>query len=289
MQGYQSDWRRWELWCEQKGHTPLPAPPAAVAAHLEHLAEQGSRLGSIARARSAIRLVHQANDFPDPSTSPAVQRAWRTLQDVAEIQNATVAPLRAHDLWQVVDACPTMRSWKANRPDETSLTGLRDRVLLLVGHWCATRPGELLGLTWDDVEFTPDGAVLTLRHHHRGMVESRSVTLVRKPEPRRCPVQALHAWHDALPPEERHGIVIRPVNKGNRAMPGAMTTEAGSSLLRAAIRRAGLETRPEGKRAYSLSSLRAGFVADALATGVPLTQLARNTGHKSLRVPQDDD
>jgi integrase len=41
---------------------------------------------------------------------------------------------------------------------------MRDRAILLVGFAGAFRRSELAGLTLDDIQFTNDGLVITLRH-----------------------------------------------------------------------------------------------------------------------------
>src|SRR5437660_339961 len=47
---------------------------------------------------------------------------------------------------------------------DTTLQGIRDRAILLVGFAGAFRRSELAGLTLTDVQFTNDGLVITLRH-----------------------------------------------------------------------------------------------------------------------------
>ena len=64
------------------------------------------------------------------------------------------------DLWDVLDRCPAMRSWKAKkRPIEPDLAGLRDQALLLVG-FVALRRSELAALTIDAIAEHPNGLVL---------------------------------------------------------------------------------------------------------------------------------
>ncbi len=61
------------------------------------------------------------------------------------------APVVTADLKAMVDRLPD------------SLLGLRDRALLLFGFAGAFRRSELVGLTVADVQFTADGATVTLR------------------------------------------------------------------------------------------------------------------------------
>jgi integrase len=56
---------------------------------------------------------------------------------------------------------PDLRKIADNLPD--NLLGKRDRAVLLVGFAGAFRRSEIVGLDVEDVQFTSDGVVITLR------------------------------------------------------------------------------------------------------------------------------
>jgi hypothetical protein len=69
----------------------------------------------------------------------------------------------APELFDVVVACPTTRTWKT-RPAGPDLAGVRDRALLLVGFYAALRRRELTALTLAQISTHDRGPVLALPH-----------------------------------------------------------------------------------------------------------------------------
>ena len=65
------------------------------------------------------------------------------------------------ELFDVLDACPTTKTWRTpGRPDEPRPGRAGDRALLLVGFVAALRRSELAALTLDQVAEHPNGLVL---------------------------------------------------------------------------------------------------------------------------------
>jgi site-specific recombinase XerC len=91
-----------------------------------------------------------------------------------------------------------------------SLTGSRDRALLLVGFAGAFRRSELVALDVGDLAETETGMLFTIR---RGKSDREAVgrTIAIPKGDLACPVKALRAWLDAAAIET--GAVFRPTNK----------------------------------------------------------------------------
>lgn len=283
LRGYRSDWADWSTWCADHGHTPLPAAPVALSRYLTDLAEAGASVGTMARRKSALRLAHQLRGLADPSTSPRVRLVWEGIVREHGAPPAQALPLMPPLLWDVLDACPTTKTWKTKgRDPEPSLGGARDRALLLVGFVTALRPSELVALDWEDLR--PDA-----RGYSAGMTRSKTnqtgkleVVVIphgSSPLPTRCPVTALDAWRDALPENLRTGPLLRSVNKGNRPG-GRLSVDAVTTLVKAAVQRAGVPA--ADVEHYSARSLRSGFVTYARERGIPSEDIARQTRHRSL-------
>jgi integrase len=79
----------------------------------------------------------------------------------------------------------------------TTLIGVRDRALLLVGFAGAFRRSELVSLDVADVTFGADGLTVQLRRSKTDQEgEGRRVGLPFGSNPLTCPVRALRAWLD---------------------------------------------------------------------------------------------
>ena len=181
------------------------------------------------------------------------------------------------DLWDVLDLCPTVKTWKTRgRLPEPDLAGLRDRALLLVGFVAALRRSEISALNIDDMAEHPSGLVLALprskTNQHGDHAEL--VVLPRGNSAGRCPVTVLNEWVHTVGIID--GPVFRPVSKGNRPLPRRLTAGAVNNLVQQATTRAGLDGD------YSAHSLRAGFGTYAHLRGASDRAIAHQTRHRSL-------
>jgi integrase len=277
LRGYRSDWSDFTGWCSHARLEPLPAAPAVLSSYLTELARAGAKVGTIGRRLSAIRFAHRLRDLADPTADARVVAVWEGIRRTHGAPPEQALPLMPPELLDVLDACPTTRTWKTpGRADERDLAGSRDRALLLVGFWGALRRSELADLTVDRITDHPRGLVLSLPRSKTNQdgLEPELVVLPRAGHRARCPVVALQEWLGAAGVAE--GPVLRPVSKGNRALPRALHPESVNDLVQAAVARAGLD--PAG---YSAHSLRAGFVTYAHLRGASDRAIAHQTRHRS--------
>jgi site-specific recombinase XerD len=278
LRGYRSDWAEFTAWCTRLRLEPLPAEAATISGYLTELARAGAKVGTMSRRLSAIRFAHQLRDLPDPTTGARVVAVWEGIRRSHGAPPEQADPLMPPELFDVLDACPTTKTWKTRgRSPEPDLAGLRDRTLLLVGFFAALRRSELAALTVDQLTEHPNGLVLALPRSKTNQYGEAAelVVLPRAGHPERCPVTTLRAWLAAAGITE--GPVLRPVSKGNRALPRPLHAESVNDLVQAAVARAGLS--PAG---YSAHSLRAGFVTFAHLRGASDRAIAHQTRHRSL-------
>ena len=278
LRGYRSDWAEWQTWAADHGYADMPAAPEGISRYLSFLAGHGAKVGTMSRRLSGIRFAHRMRDLPDPTASARVIAVWEGIRRTHGAPPEQASPLMPPDLWDVLDRCAAVRSWKAKkRPAEPDLAGLRDRALLLVGFVAALRRSELTALTVDAMAEHPNGLVLSIPRSKTNQTgeQVELVVLPRGRMPDRCPVTALRAWLDAAGIVE--GPVFRAVSTGNR--PGARPLNPGSvnALVQAAVARADLDP-----ALYSAHSLRAGFVTYAHLRGASDRAIAHQTRHRSL-------
>ncbi len=151
----------------------------------------------MSRRLSGICFAHRMRNLPDPTAAARVIAVWEGIRRTHGAPAEQSAPVMRPELWDVVDRCPTTRTWKtAKRPPEPDLAGLRDRALLLVGFVAALRRSELAALTVDQVAEHPNGLVLAIARSKTNQTAERAelVVLPRARMAGRCPVTSLQAW-----------------------------------------------------------------------------------------------
>jgi len=216
--------------------------------------------------------------LPDPTANARVVAVWEGVRRTHGAPPEQATPLMPPELFDVLAACPTTRTWKTKgRPAEPDLAGARDKALLLVGFVAALRRSELAALHVDDVTDHTHGLVLSLPRSKTNQHGTRAelAVLPRGGNPDRCPVTALHTWLNLA--GITTGPVFQGVTKANKPTGRALHPESINTLVQRAIARAALN--PEH---YSAHSLRAGFVTHAHLRGASDRAIAHQTRHRSL-------
>jgi len=278
MRGYRSDWREFTTWCTQHDVEPMPAAPATVTGYLSDLARAGAKVGTMSRRLSAIKFTHQLQNLPDPTRNARVVAVWEGIRRTHGAPPDQAAPLMPPELFDVLDACPTTKTWRTpGRLGEVDLAGARDRAMLLVGFVAALRRSELATLDVDQVAEHPNGLVLTLPRSKTNPTGEHVelVVLPRAANPARCPVTALTYWLQLAGITE--GPLFRAVGKSNKPGDRGLHPESINTLVQHAVTRAGMDAGP-----YSAHSLRAGFVTYAHLRGASDRAIAHQTRHRSL-------
>lgn len=268
---YRRAWRQFEVWCAGHGLGSCPALPGTVAAWIGAAAAAGRSPSRIAVVLAAVRAAHVSAGHADPGGHPQVRTVMagvrRELGGRERPKTALVAVsdgTAAAPLFRVVDAIET-----------TTLIGLRDRAILLLGFAAALRRSELARLEVADVEDTPRGLLLRIRDG-KGDRTRRGETVAVPRGTVRDPVAALETWLSAA------GIGRGPVFvrcDGGRLGDAAMD---GGSIARAVRRRvaaAGLD--PAG---FAAHSLRSGFLTSAAERGASVWKLKEVSRHRSTAV-----
>jgi len=290
LRGYRSDWAEFTTWCAGHGLDPLPASPAALSGYLSMLAGAGAKVGTMSRRLSAIKFAHRTRNLPNPADNARVVAVWEGIRREHAARPEQAAPLMPPELFDVLDACPTTKTWRTRgRLPEPSVAGARDRALLLVGFVGALRRSEISDLDFAHVSDHANGLVLSLprsKTNQRG-TRDELVVLPRGTRPDRCPVTVLQRWIELAAITD--GPLFRPVSKGNRPLARRLTAGAVNDLVAQAATRAGLgPAHPDTGvnsptlAGYSAHSLRAGFVTYAHTRGASDRAIAHQTRHRSL-------
>jgi len=254
---YQSDLRAFRKWGGD-----VPTTPQEIA---RYIAEEGRRLhpSTLQRRLSALSSAHAlAGGTDQPCHHPLVKAVFSGLRRQRGVAQSQAAPLTLDLLRAILD---TMGE---------TIRDQRDRALLLICFAGGLRRSELVGLDRRDLDFTPEGIVLTLRRGKTDQEGRGRLVAIPNGSDRCCPVRAVSQWLKVA--EIDTGPLFRAIRKGGTVAPNRLSGDAVSILVKRHIERIGLDPTH-----YSGHSLRAGFVTTAARAGIASHAIRQQTGHAS--------
>ena len=175
--------------------------------------------------------------------------------------------------------------------DDSTISGERDRTLMLVGFAGGFRRSEVSALRVGDLTFSDEGVVIRKRDSKGDRnKEGRIVAISRVADGNHrmmCPVAALESWLRvyaevrnvrALTDEDP---VFPRMFRGGSLSSKSITGESVLNILRKHALAAGVNTE-ETERRLGAHSLRAGLITAGYRKGADLRSLARQVDHKRL-------
>ena len=260
---YDTAWRCWAAWCEEREVAPVAPVEADISAWVGGLVLRGLALNTIRVYLSGVRSGLRVRGCVSRTVyAAAVGKILDGLRRERPDGVRQALPLTADLLRRCVLALPALRDGGLN------FQGVRDRALLLVGYAGGLRRSEIASLNWADVTWRDGGVVLRVL----GKTERRAVYLGIGPaeDSRVCPVAALDWWRSLC----RQGSPVFHSTRGC-ARGGRLSHKAVGNVVKCVVKRLGLDPRD-----YSGHSLRAGLVTD-LAPQVEAAVGMRQTRHKT--------
>lgn len=280
---YAADFRSWASWCAGWNGDPTDPEPGALATYVQHQADTGKAPSTIERSLTGIRagLLETGLTSSDTRDRLTLARdlARRLRNDATEAghRERQVKAITAKPLHAMVHAL-----------DLETLTGLRDRAILLLGFYAALRRSEAAALNWPDVQEVSKGLEVRV---HRPKTHTTSVVPVpygepptKGEEPIMCPVRSLLAWRSAALARGADPEGPAFVRIGRRqqlswdadkqgSSDGRMTSQSIAMAVKRAARAAGFD--PDE---YAGHSLRRGFVTEAREAGASELRITRTGG-----------
>ncbi len=261
---YRADWEHFSTWCGGAQTDPIPASAETVAAYLAALADAGLKASTITRRCAAIGYAHRLAGHEPPTQVESVRAVLRGIRRTLGTAAVRKAPAVARTIAAMVKAIPV-----------DSLTGKRDRALLLLGFAAALRRSELAALDVGDIERVEGkGLVVHLRRSKTDQEGAgREIAI---PDGRRLrPAAALEDWIAVA--ELSDGPLFRPIGKGGRLGASRLTDRSIAAIVKRWAGAAGLDP-----AMFSGHSLRAGFVTQALDDRADPFRVMDVTGHKRI-------
>lgn len=262
---YRSDWDDFTVWCRAQGLEALPATPETVALYLTDLAE-GCKPSTLQRRLVAISRVHRAAQHEPPTRSIAVQETMKGIRRVLGTAQQRKKPAVTSVLRQMLETLPA------------TIFGARDRALLLVGFAAALRRSELVSLDAGDLQFTPNGMIVTLRRSKTDQEGAgRTIGIPYGKRPDTCPVRAVQAWLAEAGIAE--GPLFRRISKSARVLPYRLNDKTVATVVKRSAAAAGYDPQH-----FAGHSLRAGLATQAAMSGASERVIMKQTGHRSTEM-----
>jgi site-specific recombinase XerD len=255
---YAGDLKRFGLWCAEHGLHPLPASVDTLAGFVTHLAETGKRVSTIQRHCAAVAKAHALRGVD----SPTDDKKFKVLMEgIARLKGVRQKQAPAFTLATFKQTVKSI--------DATTLAGLRDRVILLLGFSGAFRRSELAALNLEDLSFSEEGLIIHLaksKTNQFGAAEEKAIFY--SPEFKLCPIRTLEAWLKRL--DRTTGPVFVSFRKGEQLTERRLTDKHLNLIVQRYL-----------GNTFSAHSLRASFVTVAKLAGADDSEVMNQTKHKT--------
>ncbi len=281
---YASDWKHFSAWCRRSNLAPLPPHPQTVGLYITACASGAAERGVKANSVSTIERRLSSLSWNFSQRGLTLDRKDRHIATVmAGIRNSHARPPVQKEAVMATDIIAMIETL-----DRSTLRGLRDRAMLLIGFAGGLRRSEIVGLDLkadqtDDgrgwIEILDKGMLLTLR----GKTGWREVEIGRGSADATCPVAAVETWIKFA--RLAHGPLFRRVTGEGKAVGSErLNDKEVARLVKRAAMAAGVRgdlSEIERVLKFSGHSLRAGLASSA---EVDERYVQRQLGHASAEM-----
>lgn len=276
LRAYASDVKIFRLWCESRDFKPLPATPNVIANFLAAQAQSKDpvlKAVTLSRRLAAIRYVHKMAGLHALPTDDVLVR--QTLRGIMR-KKLTAPNKKAPTTNDLIHAM-------VEQIDTTTLLGLRDRALILLGFSGAFRRSELIRIKLEELNVHEKGMDVFLPSSKTDQTGKGFTKAIVRGETH-CPVEAVQEWIAASNIES--GYLIRGFYPKSSKMRPALNDpdkpEVADILVARIVKKyASLIGLNEDD--FSGHSLRSGFITAARNNGATYEKIMEVTGQKDLK------
>lgn len=290
LKAYANAWRPFTRWCEAARRTSAPVTQETMITYLDgwrrlpihnrcKCREHRPSPSTMWLWYSAVRFHHSVGAPPIPwECGELLTRAM--IGYSVEMVEAGWTPRKApraydSDVTRMVDALDL------DQPKQ-----LRDRAILLVNFYTASRASDLATYRLGDIAYTPKGIELTLRqsktNRRVGLVTEQRALWANPTHPQYCGVVAIREWTAWLARLGRTtGALFRPFDKHGNLLTGpqdAVDYKMNGTSLTEAVRAAAERARLDAWADITCHSLRRGRATQQRELGVDPLDIARAYG-----------
>jgi site-specific recombinase XerD len=270
IRAYKSDFNDFELFCIQNGFKSLPSEPKIISLYLTSLSSKNIKMSTLKRRLVSIGVVHKLKGhYLDTKHPLIIENIMGIKRRKGSTQNGK-KPLLINNLKVLIKAI--------NKLNINPIIKFRDRTIILIGFSGGFRRNEIVSLNYDDIEFVPEGAKITLRKSKTDQYgEGFLKGIPYFDNPVYCPVISLQNWLKIS--EINSGPLFRRFSKGSKLTEMRLTDQTVALIIKKYLNLAGLDSKN-----YSGHSLRSGFATSAAESGAEERSIMAMTGHKSTEM-----
>jgi site-specific recombinase XerD len=263
---YAADWKVWQTFTARLGIPDTSTSDGLFVAFVEYLERAGVAPTTIDRRLAGV-VVTLRDKKVEPSRKSikdartALNGCRRRLAEAGEQRGRGNAP--AMTVKQLRDMClPRANDDKRPPAFPDTLTGHRDRAIVLMAFAIAGRRSEVANLLVTDIVESDEGLTVTVRF---GKTGARTVAVPYGSTPATCPVRAWRAWLAASGITD--GAAFRRIDRHGRILDGLKPQSIGTVITKAG-EHAGVEVHLTGhsaRRGLATEARRAGHDETAVA------------------------
>lgn len=269
---YESDWQAFWSFCRTHNLEDLPADPETIVLYVTDMANSGMCVSTIQRRSTSISAIHHAAGHDSPVKTDRVRRVIKGIKKKLGTAPKQAKALSWPDIRRMVQHC------------DTSVIGVRDSAILLLGWTSALRRSELVALNIEDLEFVEEGLILTVRRSKTDQTGEGTKIGIPNSHDLYCPVFAVQRWITRIEAESPSDPLFQKIGASGRNTwfkkpQGRLSDRMIPLIIKRYAKFSGMN--PD---LYSAHSLRRGLATDAGAVGVPERVISRHTRHRSTQV-----
>ena len=266
---YRSGLKSFRAWLDQENiPDTLPHSPVIVADYMSHLDAIGRALSTISRNMWVINRYHKIHGYEPPTGSAIVQHNRKGIINIRKNEkrpttSTSKAPATVDILQAMLRFC-----------DIETLSGLRDKAILLIGFSGAFRRSELVAIHVSDITITGPGADIKINSSKTDQHGQGEIISICRGSGYSCPVMALVSWLNQS--GIKNGALFRRIRKGGQLQTAALSDRSVANIIKKFCFESGLNPVH-----YSGHSLRSGMLTSAAENGADLIQLSQHARHKN--------
>jgi site-specific recombinase XerD len=267
VKSYASDWRSFTGWCSAAGRKSLPADAETISLYVTWLlTADAKRVSTAQRHLASIADAHRKAGHPVPVTSDA-------RNNIACIKRERREQPKGKDALAVPDLVRAARSC-----DVTTVRGIRDRAIIVLGFATSARRSELARLQLSDLTFTRNRLCVRIGYGKTDQEgRGRDVPVWAGKRASTDPLRVVRAW--IVERGRWDGPLFCRIQTGDTVTKQPLKGQAIAEVVKEAAARAGLDA-----KRYAGHSLRAGAVTASADLGRSDQEIMRLSGHSSASV-----
>jgi integrase len=264
LRAQKADGAIFQVFCEGRGESLLPADPKTIRAFIEHEVNSGKKPATVRRYIATIGRAHVGAGLLNPCSGEAVRLALKRMGRETSARQTQARALGWKEIKEFIDG-----AGKGLRAD-------RERALLCVAYETLARRGELVALEVGDIEFWPNGTGQALIRRGKTDAEGQGRVAYLSRET----VKWLKIWLDHAKISEGR-IFRRLIGRdeiGDALHPGSI-----APIFKRVAQWIGMPARFVGE--VSGHSTRVGAAQDLAELDIDLAAITQAGGWKSARMP----